>query len=65
MATPFTALNRMHVMADSPENQLAALIDSGEYRPCIGALKVGVDLGTVNIAIVVVDKDNQPVAGGG
>jgi len=54
-------------MADSPENRrlhkLAALIDSGECLPCIGALKVGVDLGTANIAIVVVDEDNQPVAG--
>lgn len=54
-------------MADSPENRrlhdLAALIDSGECRPCSGVLKVGVDLGTANIAIVVVDDDNQPVAG--
>lgn len=54
-------------MADTPENRrlhdLAALIDSGECRPCTGALKVGVDLGTANIAIVVVDEDNQPVAG--
>ncbi len=54
-------------MADSPENrrlhELAALIDSGECRPCTGALKVGVDLGTANIAIVVVDEDNEPVAG--
>ncbi|KIU31406.1 ethanolamine utilization protein EutJ [Atlantibacter hermannii] len=54
-------------MADTPENRrlhdLAALIDSGECRPCTGSLKVGVDLGTANIAIVVVDEDNQPVAG--
>ncbi|EED1845368.1 ethanolamine utilization protein EutJ [Escherichia coli] len=54
-------------MADSPENrrlhELAALIDSGECRPYSGALKVGVDLGTANIAIVVLDEDNQPVAG--
>lgn len=53
-------------MANSPENcrfhELAALIDSGECRPYSGALKVG-DLGTANIAIVVLDEDNQPVAG--
>ncbi len=43
--------------------ELAGLICSGECRHDGGQLKVGVDLGTANIALVVVDSENQPVAG--
>jgi len=43
--------------------RLAELICSGESHYESGALKVGVDLGTANIAIVVVDSDDWPVAG--
>lgn len=54
-------------MHESPEfqrlHELAALISSGECRSYSGALKVGVDLGTANIAVVVVDENNHPVAG--
>lgn len=54
-------------MGESPEirrlHKLASLVSSGEYRPCRGALKVGVDPGTANIALVVLDKEDHPVAG--
>lgn len=54
-------------MAESREHQrlhlLAELVSSGTCRPCTGPLKTGVDPGTANIAIVVLDADNQPVAG--
>ncbi len=44
-------------------SKLQALIDSGECAPYSGPLKVGVDLGTANIAIVVLDSENNPVTG--
>jgi ethanolamine utilization protein EutJ len=54
-------------MADSSETRrlqdLAELVSSGECLPCKGALKVGVDPGTANIALVVVDGEDHPVAG--
>lgn len=54
-------------MAESPEIQrlhdLAALVSSGECRPCAGALKVGVDPGTANMVLVVLDEEDNPVAG--
>ncbi|MEA9390215.1 ethanolamine utilization protein EutJ [Acerihabitans sp. TG2] len=54
-------------MAESAEFQrlreLATLIRTGECRAHTGVLKVGVDLGTANIAVVVVDENNVPVAG--
>lgn len=54
-------------MADTPEIrrlcELAALVHSGECRPCVGALKVGVDPGTANIAVIVLDEADNPVAG--
>ncbi|MGE0970848.1 ethanolamine utilization protein EutJ [Klebsiella sp. WOUb02] len=54
-------------MAESLEirrlRDLAEKVESGNCRPCLGALKVGVDPGTANIALVVVDEENNPVAG--
>ena len=32
------------------------------HKPCSNKLKVGVDLGTAYIVIVVLDEDNNPVA---
>lgn len=42
---------------------LAQLIHDAECREHDGVLKVGVDLGTANIAMVVVDRHNAPVTG--
>lgn len=39
------------------------LIENGEKKDWEGTLRTGVDLGTANIVLAVVDKDNQPVAG--
>lgn len=39
------------------------LIREGRTAPWDGKLKVGVDLGTANIVISVVDEENRPVAG--
>lgn len=39
------------------------LIDQETFRPWEGPLRTGVDLGTANIVLAVVDKDNNPVAG--
>ncbi len=41
----------------------AKLVESGECRKFQGELKVGVDLGTSNTVLAVVDKTNKPVAG--
>ena len=41
----------------------AKLVETGECRKFTGELKVGVDLGTSNTVIAVVDKTNKPVAG--
>lgn len=40
------------------------LIQEKKYAPYEGPLKVGVDLGTANIVVAVVDQNNRPVAGG-
>lgn len=49
------------------ENQelddFAYLVSSGEVRPFSGNLKIGVDLGTANIVMAVVDQDDRPIAG--
>lgn len=54
-------------MAESPHTRrlqlLAELVSSGQSRPWQGALKIGVDPGTANIALVVVDEQDNPVAG--
>ncbi len=39
------------------------LIKNEEYRPYVGDLKLGVDLGTANIVLSVVDSENTPIAG--
>lgn len=39
------------------------LIKSKRANPYSGELKIGVDLGTANIVIAVVDENNRPVAG--
>lgn len=39
------------------------LIESGECKPWSGTLRTGVDLGTANIVLAVVDEENRPVAG--
>lgn len=39
------------------------LIRNEEYRPYEGELKLGVDLGTANIVLSVVDDNNTPIAG--
>ncbi len=43
--------------------EFARLIEEKIYNPFEGELKVGVDLGTANIAISVVDYNNNPIAG--
>ncbi len=43
--------------------EFASLVASGEVRLFEGPLKVGVDLGTANIVMAVVDSHNKPVAG--
>lgn len=39
------------------------LVKTGEVNPWEGKLKTGVDLGTANIVLAVVDENNNPVAG--
>ena len=41
----------------------AKLVETGECRKFQGELRVGVDLGTSNTVLAVVDKTNKPVAG--
>lgn len=44
-------------------NEFAQLIEEKRCNPYEGKLKVGVDLGTANIVLAVVDEKNRPVAG--
>lgn len=44
-------------------NLFSNIVSSGEVANYEGTLKTGVDLGTANIVISVVDEQNQPVAG--
>lgn len=44
-------------------HDFATLIQEKKIREPEGALKVGVDLGTANIVLAVVDSQNNPVAG--
>lgn len=39
------------------------LVENNTANPCEGELKVGVDLGTANIVVSVLDTNNNPVAG--
>lgn len=41
----------------------ASLVETGKVNSFTGPLKVGVDLGTANIVLAVVDSENRPVAG--
>ena len=43
--------------------EFAELIREKKANPYTGELKVGVDLGTANIVIAVVDENNRPIAG--
>lgn len=43
--------------------ELSRLIEDGECRDWEGPLRCGVDLGTANIVLVVVDEHDRPVAG--
>lgn len=43
--------------------KFSRLVKDGNTRPWSGDLKVGVDLGTANIVLCVVDEENRPVAG--
>lgn len=54
-------------MAESVQSQrlheLAELVNSGDCLDYSGSLKVGVDPGTANMALVVLDEDNHPITG--
>lgn len=43
--------------------EFEALIESGRCNPWEGNLRTGVDLGTANIVLAVVDEQNRPIAG--
>ncbi len=43
--------------------EFSQLIKEKRYNPFEGELKVGVDLGTANIVLAVVDSNNRPIAG--
>ena len=47
-----------------PLRRLAHLVRTGKVDAATGKLRLGVDLGTANIVLVVVDGRNRPVAGG-
>ncbi|MBQ9438225.1 MAG: ethanolamine utilization protein EutJ [Lachnospiraceae bacterium] len=44
-------------------NEFHRLVTEGDFNPFEGPLKCGVDLGTANIVLAVVDKENNPIAG--
>lgn len=44
-------------------SNFAELVQTGECKKFRGRLKVGVDLGTANTVLAVVDRNNRPVAG--
>lgn len=43
--------------------EFSRLIKEKKYNPFEGELKVGVDLGTANIVLAVMDSNNRPIAG--
>lgn len=49
--------------ADASLAELSRLIREREAIPCTGPLKTGVDLGTANIVLSVLDANDNPVAG--
>ena len=44
-------------------SNFAELVQTGECKKFRGRLKVGVDLGTANTVLAVVDSNNRPIAG--
>lgn len=44
-------------------DDFASLIEEKRFREWNGELKTGVDLGTANIVLAVLDEDNTPIAG--
>lgn len=44
-------------------SNFAELVRTGECKNYRGRLKVGVDLGTANTVLAVVDSNNRPIAG--
>ncbi|MEG0961296.1 MAG: ethanolamine utilization protein EutJ [Lachnospiraceae bacterium] len=44
-------------------SEFADLVHENKYNKFSGQLKTGVDLGTANIVVAVVDENNRPVAG--
>ncbi len=64
-----SARSRNAAMTDSTaklaaeQQPLAELVSQWRIPPRTGALKVGVDPGTANIAVVVLDENDNPVAG--
>ncbi|WP_154026550.1 ethanolamine utilization protein EutJ [Olsenella uli] len=49
--------------ANAVLKEFERLVDTGATNPFEGPLRCGVDLGTANIVLAVVDEDNKPVAG--
>lgn len=49
--------------SDRLGGDFAALIKSGEVADHAGELSLGIDLGTANIVLAVVDEDAKPIAG--
>lgn len=43
--------------------EFAQLVEEQKHNPFSGPLKTGVDLGTANIVIAVVDEENHPISG--
>lgn len=43
--------------------EFEALIEGEKHNPWEGTLRTGVDLGTANIVLAVVDENNRPIAG--
>ncbi|HCX05099.1 MAG: ethanolamine utilization protein EutJ [Tissierellales bacterium] len=50
-------------IANKNTEEFSNLIKSKERNTAEGDLKIGVDLGTANIVIAVVDQNNKPIAG--
>lgn len=53
----------MHALPARRLHRFAGLVRSGDVAPATEPLRLGVDLGTANIVLAVVDGGDQPVAG--
>jgi len=60
MTTDTTALSERERMI----HRFADLVRTGDVEEYEGELRLGIDLGTANIVVSVVDADDRPVAGG-